>query len=168
MPWERHPPRRRSRLGHCRRPRAVLVRVPSSRAPSPGLRARAPTVRREAQRPLRLLPAGRVDWMGPRARGRRGADWPASARNGAVLPVRGARDGGGAVAPRRRPPDGHQAGTAERVPLPSWIHIVAIEADDMESFVEGLTPAVEAAVPEAVAAIRSVLAGAPAPASAPA
>jgi hypothetical protein len=46
---------------------------------------------------------------------------------------------------------GRQSG----VPLPSWIHIVAIEAEDMESFVEGLTPAVEAAVPEAVAAIRS-------------
>ena len=59
---------------------------------------------------------------------------------------------------------GRQSG----VPLPSWIHIVAIEADDMESFVEGLTPAVEAAVPEAVAVIRSVLAHAPAPASAPA
>ena len=59
---------------------------------------------------------------------------------------------------------GRQSG----VPLPSWIHIVAIETDDMESFVEGLTPAVEAAVPEAVAAIRSVLAGAPAPAGAPA
>ena len=59
---------------------------------------------------------------------------------------------------------GRQSG----VPLPSWIHIVAIEADDMESFVEGLTPAVEAAVPEAVAVIRSVLADAPAPASAPA
>jgi hydrogenase maturation protease len=57
---------------------------------------------------------------------------------------------------------GRQSG----VPLPSWIHIVAIEADDMESFVEGLTPAVEAAVPEAVAAIRSVLAHAPACASA--
>jgi hydrogenase maturation protease len=57
---------------------------------------------------------------------------------------------------------GRQSG----VPLPSWIHIVAIEAEDMESFVEGLTPAVEAAVPEAVAAIRSVLADAPAPASA--
>ena len=42
---------------------------------------------------------------------------------------------------------GRQSG----VPLPSWIHIVAIEVDDMESFVEGLTPAVEAAVPEAVA-----------------
>jgi hydrogenase maturation protease len=59
---------------------------------------------------------------------------------------------------------GRQSG----VPLPSWIHIVAIEADDMESFVEGLTPAVEAAVPEAVAVIRSVLAGAPAPATVPA
>jgi hydrogenase maturation protease len=59
-------------------------------------------------------------------------------------------------------------GRKSGVPLPSWIHIVAIEAEDMESFVEGLTPAVEAAVPEAVAAIRSALAGAPAPASAPA
>jgi Ni,Fe-hydrogenase maturation factor len=59
---------------------------------------------------------------------------------------------------------GRQSG----VPLPSWIHIVAVEADDMASFVEGLTPAVEAAVPEAVAVIRSVLANAPAPASAPA
>jgi len=47
------------------------------------------------------------------------------------------------------------------VPLPSWIHIVAIEAEDMESFVEGLTPAVGAAVPQAVAVIRSVLAHAP-------
>jgi len=54
------------------------------------------------------------------------------------------------------------------VPLPSWIHIVAIEADDMESFVEGLTPAVEAAVPRAVDVIRSVLAHAPALANAPA
>ena len=59
-------------------------------------------------------------------------------------------------------------GRKSGVPLPSWIHIVAIEADDMESFVEGLTPAVEAAVPEAVAVIRSVLANAPAPASVPA
>jgi hydrogenase maturation protease len=59
-------------------------------------------------------------------------------------------------------------GRRSGVPLPSWIHIVAIEADDMESFVEGLTPAVEAAVPEAVAVIRSVLAGAPAPAIVPA
>jgi hypothetical protein len=59
---------------------------------------------------------------------------------------------------------GRQSG----VPLPSWIHVVAIEADDMVSFVEGLTPAVEAAVPRAVDVIRSVLAHAPAPASAPA
>jgi hydrogenase maturation protease len=53
---------------------------------------------------------------------------------------------------------GRQSG----VPLPSWLHVVAVEVDDMESFVEGLTPAVEAAVPEAVAVIRSVLARAPA------
>ena len=59
---------------------------------------------------------------------------------------------------------GRQSG----VPLPSWIHVVAIEVDDMESFVEGLTPAVEAAVPKAVDVIRSVLARALVPASAPA
>jgi len=59
---------------------------------------------------------------------------------------------------------GRQSG----VPLPSWIHVVAIEGDDMDSFVEGLTPAVEAAVPDAVAVIRSVLAHATAPAGAPA
>jgi hydrogenase maturation protease len=59
---------------------------------------------------------------------------------------------------------GRQSG----VPLPSWIHIVAIEAEDMESFVEGLTPAVESAVPKAVAVIRSVLARTAAPAGAPA
>jgi hydrogenase maturation protease len=61
---------------------------------------------------------------------------------------------------------GRQSG----VPLPTWIHVVAVEVDDMESFVEGLTPAVEAAVPGAVAAIRSVLAQhvAPSPATAPA
>jgi hydrogenase maturation protease len=53
-------------------------------------------------------------------------------------------------------------GRKSGVPLPSWIHIVAIEADDMASFVEGLTPAVEAAVPEAVAVIRAVLADFPA------
>ena len=59
---------------------------------------------------------------------------------------------------------GRQSG----VPLPSWIHVVAVEAEDMDSFVEGLTPAVEAAVPKAVAVIRSVLAHAVAPAGAPA
>lgn len=49
-------------------------------------------------------------------------------------------------------------GRRSGVPLPSWIHIVAVEVDDMESFVEGLTPAVAAAVPRAVAVIRSLLA----------
>ena len=49
---------------------------------------------------------------------------------------------------------GRQSG----VPLPSWIHVVAIEVDDAESFVEGLTPAVHAAVPKAVDVIASVLA----------
>ena len=59
-------------------------------------------------------------------------------------------------------------GRESGVPLPSWIHIVAVETEDMESFVEGLTPAVRAAVPEAVSVIRSVLALDPSPASAPA
>jgi hydrogenase maturation protease len=59
---------------------------------------------------------------------------------------------------------GRQSG----VPLPSWLHVVAIEVEDMESFVEGLTPAVAAAVPRAAAVIRSVLAHAPAPVRAPA
>jgi len=59
---------------------------------------------------------------------------------------------------------GRQSG----VPLPSWIHLVAVEVDDMESFVEGLTPAVAAAVPRAVAVIRSLLAPHSAPATAPA
>jgi hydrogenase maturation protease len=57
---------------------------------------------------------------------------------------------------------GRQSG----VRLPSWIHIVAVEADDMESFVEGLTPAVEAAVPRAVDEVVSVLAHLPVPARA--
>jgi hydrogenase maturation protease len=59
---------------------------------------------------------------------------------------------------------GRQSG----VPLPSWIHIVAVEVDDMESFVEGLTPAVAAAVPRAVAVIRSLLAPQAVPATVPA
>ena len=53
---------------------------------------------------------------------------------------------------------GRQSG----VPLPAWIHIVAIEVDDMETFTEGLTPAVQAAVPEAVGVVTSVLAHLPA------
>jgi len=54
-------------------------------------------------------------------------------------------------------------GRRSGVPLPSSIHIVAIEVDDMESFREGLTPAVRAAVPEAVDVIRSVMVRASAP-----
>jgi hydrogenase maturation protease len=57
-------------------------------------------------------------------------------------------------------------GRRSGVPLPTRIHIVAIEVDDMESFHEGLTPAVRAAVPKAVDVIRSVLVSAPAPAGA--
>jgi hydrogenase maturation protease len=49
---------------------------------------------------------------------------------------------------------GRQSG----VPLPAGIHIVAIEVDDVESIAEGLTARVEAAVPLAVAEVRSLLA----------
>jgi hydrogenase maturation protease len=49
---------------------------------------------------------------------------------------------------------GRQSG----VPLPAEIHIVAIEVDDMESIAEGLTAPVRAAVPRAVAEVRSLLA----------
>lgn len=59
---------------------------------------------------------------------------------------------------------GRQSG----VSLPASIHIVAIEAGDMESFAEGLTPAVQAAVPKAVEVITSVLAHPPGAADAPA
>ncbi len=59
---------------------------------------------------------------------------------------------------------GRQSG----VPLPASIHIVAVEVDDMVSFCEGLTPAVQAAVPAAVDAVTSVLAAWPALAGAPA
>jgi len=57
---------------------------------------------------------------------------------------------------------GRQSG----VPLPGWIHVVAVETEDMVSCVEGLTPAVARAVPAAVEAVLSVLARAPAPAHA--
>ncbi len=48
---------------------------------------------------------------------------------------------------------GRQSG----VPLPDRIHIVAIEVLDMESVAEGLTGAVRAAVPRAVAVVREEL-----------
>ena len=48
-------------------------------------------------------------------------------------------------------------GRRSGVPLPRAIHIVAVEVDDMESFVEGLTPAVRDAVPKAVDVIRSLI-----------
>jgi hydrogenase maturation protease len=54
-------------------------------------------------------------------------------------------------------------GRRSGVPLPQAIHIVAVEADDMESFCEGLTPAVREAVPKAVDVIRSLLVRVPAP-----
>ena len=52
-------------------------------------------------------------------------------------------------------------GRRSGVPLPGWIHVVAIEVDDAQSFIEGLTPAVRAAVPAAVEVVTSLLAGLP-------
>jgi len=48
-------------------------------------------------------------------------------------------------------------GRESGVPLPATLHIVAVEVDDMESISEGLTPAIRAAVPAAVQAVRSLL-----------
>jgi len=42
-------------------------------------------------------------------------------------------------------------------PVPSRIHVVAVEVEDMQSVGEGLTPAVEAAVAAAAAAVRSAV-----------
>jgi len=49
---------------------------------------------------------------------------------------------------------GRQSG----VPLPTGIHIVAIEVDDMETIAEGLTTAVRDAVPRAVAEVQALVA----------
>ena len=49
---------------------------------------------------------------------------------------------------------GRQSGVA----LPTQIHIVAVEVDDMETVMEGLTPRVAAAVPAATAAVHAALA----------
>jgi hydrogenase maturation protease len=46
---------------------------------------------------------------------------------------------------------------AAGAPVPSRIHLVAIEAEVTDEIGEGLTPAVEAAVPAAVAAVRRAL-----------
>jgi hydrogenase maturation protease len=46
---------------------------------------------------------------------------------------------------------------AAGAPVPSRIHVVAIEVVDMETVGEGLTPEVAAAVPPAVEAVRSAV-----------
>jgi hydrogenase maturation protease len=51
-----------------------------------------------------------------------------------------------------------ELGRQSGVPLPTDIHIVAIEVDDMASIAEGLTASVRAAVPHAVAQVRALLA----------
>jgi hydrogenase maturation protease len=47
---------------------------------------------------------------------------------------------------------------AAGAPVPSRVHVVAVEVLDMESVAEGLTPPVEAAVPAAVEAARRAVA----------
>ncbi len=47
---------------------------------------------------------------------------------------------------------------AAGAPVPSRIHVVAVEVADMETVGEGLTPAVGAAVPAAAEAVRRALA----------
>jgi len=49
-------------------------------------------------------------------------------------------------------------GRRSGVPLPTAIHIVAIEVDDMETVAEGLTAHVRDAVPRAAAEVRSLVA----------
>jgi hydrogenase maturation protease len=46
---------------------------------------------------------------------------------------------------------------AAGAPVPTRIHAVAIEVETMDEVGEGLTPAVEAAVPSAVAAVREAV-----------
>lgn len=46
---------------------------------------------------------------------------------------------------------------AAGAPVPSRVHVVAVEVEDMETVGERLTPAVAAAVPEAVEAVREAV-----------
>lgn len=46
---------------------------------------------------------------------------------------------------------------AAGAPVPSRIHVVAVEVEDMESIGVGLTPAVEAAIAPAAAAVRDAV-----------
>jgi hydrogenase maturation protease len=52
---------------------------------------------------------------------------------------------------------------AAGAPVPTRIEVVAIEAEELDRVGEGLTPAVAAAVPEAVAAVRRAVAALSAP-----
>jgi hydrogenase maturation protease len=47
---------------------------------------------------------------------------------------------------------------AAGAPVPSRVHVVAVEVEDMETVGERLSPAVAAAVPEATAAVRQAVA----------
>jgi Ni,Fe-hydrogenase maturation factor len=40
-------------------------------------------------------------------------------------------------------------GEAMGMPLPRLVHVLTVEAEDIETFREGCTPAIEAAIPEA-------------------
>jgi hydrogenase maturation protease len=52
-------------------------------------------------------------------------------------------------------PSALELARAAGAPVPSTIHVVAIEVLDMETVGEGLTPAVAAAVPAAIEAVRA-------------
>jgi hydrogenase maturation protease len=51
-------------------------------------------------------------------------------------------------------PSAIAAARAAGAPVPARIHVVAIEVVELEEIGEGLTPAVEAAIPSAVGAVR--------------
>jgi hydrogenase maturation protease len=55
-------------------------------------------------------------------------------------------------------PSAVAAARAAGAPVPSRIHVVAIEVADMEELGEGLTPAVAAAIPVAVTVVREAVA----------
>jgi hydrogenase maturation protease len=55
-------------------------------------------------------------------------------------------------------PSALELARAAGAPVPSTIHVVAIEVQDMETVGEGLTPAVAAAVPRAAEAARAACA----------
>ena len=54
-------------------------------------------------------------------------------------------------------PSAIAAARAAGAPVPAHIHVVAVEVGELEEIGEGLTPAVESAIPEAVGAVREAV-----------